>query len=105
MSSIKDLLQEEKDAESIIKNAEQQAEATLRDAKAKAAELIRRAQSDDALVKELAERNKAKIAALQAVILGECQTRAAEIENHCKENLNAAIELVVDSVTGGRNER
>jgi len=105
MSSIKDLLQEEKDAEAIFKSAEQQAEATLREAKVRAAELIRRAQSDDALVKELTQRNREKISALQAKIASECQVRAADTESLCKKNLHAAARLVVDNVIGGGNER
>jgi len=105
MSSIKDLLQEEKDAEVNLKTAEQQAESTLRDAKVRAAELIRKAQSDDALVKELTQRNKEKITALQASIASECQARAADTETRCKKNLKAAVLLVVNDVLGGNNER
>ena len=105
MSSIKDLLQEEKDAEAILKTAQQQAEATLRDAKVRAAELIRSAQSDDALVKELTQRNREKISALQGRIASECQARAADTESLCKKNLQAAVRLVVNDVIGGGNER
>jgi len=105
MSSIKDLLEEEKEAEGLLKSAEQQAEAILRDARARAAETVRRAQSDETLVKELTERNRERISALQAEILGECKTRAAETERLCRENLEAAVRLVVDSVTGAGNER
>lgn len=105
MSSIKDLLDVEKEAEGLLKSAEQQAEAILRDARARAGERIRRAQSDDALVKELVERNRERISALRAEILGECETRAAETERLCRKNLEAAVRLVVDSVMGEGDER
>ncbi len=105
MSSIKDLLEEEKEAEGLLKNAVQQAEAILRDAKTKAGERIRTAQSDDVLIKELTERNKERISALQAKILSECQAKAAETERLCRKNLEAAVKLVVDNVGGAGNER
>jgi vacuolar-type H+-ATPase subunit H len=105
MSSIKDLLEEEKEAEGQLKNAQQQAEAILRDARTKAGEQIRSAQSDDALVKELTARNKERISALQQKIFGECEARAADTERLCRKNLEAAVRLVVENVMGVRNER
>lgn len=105
MSSIKDLIDEEKEAEGLLKGSEQQAEAILKEAKAKAGDLIRRAQSDDALVKELTERNRGAIAAMQAKIQGECQAKATETERLCKKNLDAAVKVIVEGVEGAGNER
>lgn len=101
MSSIKDLLNQEKEAEGLLKDADQKAEAVLREAKAKASDMIRRAQSDDALVRELTERNKAKIAEIRASVLSECEARAAQTEGLCRKNLEAAVRVVVNDVRGG----
>jgi vacuolar-type H+-ATPase subunit H len=105
VSSIKDLLQEEKDAEELLQGAEKSAEAILKEAEAKAAELVRRARRDDALVNELAVRHKDKVAALRAKTFAECQAKAAEAERLYKKNLGAAVKLIVDNVLGVEIER
>jgi len=105
MSSIKDLLDEEKNAERQLNDAEKEAESVLRSARARAAESIRKAQSDDALVNELSERNKERITATKARILAECKGRAAETEKLCKKNLEAAVRLIVSDVLGEESER
>jgi vacuolar-type H+-ATPase subunit H len=105
VSSIKDLLDEEKEAEGLLKDSEQKADAIVRDARTKASDLIGKAQSDDVLVRELTERNKERISVIQAEIQSKCDARAAETEMLCQRNLEAAVELVVDNVLGASNER
>lgn len=100
MSSIKDLLQEEKDAESLVKEAERKAEALVQDARRKAADSIRRAQSEDAQLKELSRASQERVARLRARIAEECDTRAAETDKSCRANLKAATKLIVDTVLG-----
>lgn len=100
MSSIKDLLDEEKGAERQLRDAENEAETILKNARAKAAEMIRTAQSDDALVRELTEQNKERIAAARAKIMSDCQAKAAETEKRCGVNLEAAVRLIVNEVLG-----
>lgn len=105
MSSINDIMEEEKNAQQLLRDAEQKAQAILRDARASAVAMVRRAQSDDTLVKELTERQKERTAALRAKILEECQARAAETEKLCERNLEAAIKLVTDDVLGADVEQ
>lgn len=105
MSSISDIMDEEKNAQQLLRDAEQNAQAMLRDARASAAAMVRRAQSDDTLLKELTERHKERIAALRGKIVAECQARVAETEKLCERNLEAAIKLVTDDVLGGDVEQ
>jgi hypothetical protein len=56
-------------------------------------------------VKELTEKNKERILAMQANIQTECQAKATETESHCRKNIDVAVKLVFDSVVGEANER
>ena len=100
MSSIKDLLQEERDAESSLKEAEREAEAIVLAARTNARQLVRQAQSDDTLVKEMTQHYQEKITELRAKIHGECQTKVSELEKVYRGNLQVAIKLIVDQVLG-----
>lgn len=100
MSSINEVMEEEKNAQMVVKDAEQKAEAILSDAKATAAAMIRKAQGDDAAVKELTERHKERIAATRARILEECETRVAQTEKLYARNLEASVRLIVGDVLG-----
>lgn len=102
MSSIKDLLQEEKDAEGVLKEAEQRAAALAAEARARAAEIIGKARGDDALVKELTARSEERIAAQRKRILEECEARAAEAEARYGRNVEAAASLVYEGIVGAR---
>lgn len=105
MTSIKELLDEEKGAERQLKDAELEAESMLRVARATAAETLRKAQSDDALVKELADRNKERIDATKAAIQAECMKKAEETERLCRANLQVAVRVIVNEVLGVEVER
>jgi len=105
MSSIKDLLDQEKESESMLRDSEQKSESMLRDARATAAELIRKAQSEDALLRELTARNKERIASMRQDTLSECEARAADSERLCRSNLEAAVRLIIAHVAGEDNER
>lgn len=100
MSSIKDLLREEDEAERQVKEAEQQAEALIRDARSKTREILKRAQTDDVEIVRLAEESKQRIAQLKAKGDGEFQVRFAETEKRYKKNLDDAAVLIVSKVLG-----
>lgn len=100
MSSINDVMDEERNAERLLRDAQQRAEALLGQARASAAEMVKTAQSDDTLVRELTNRSKDRIAALRATILAECQARVAQTEELCNRNLEAAVRLITDEVLG-----
>ena len=100
MSSIKDLLQEERDAEALVKEAERKAEALVQEAKRKAADAIRKAQSDEVQVNELSLASKERSARLRKRIAEECDQRAAETEQSCNANLRVTTKLIVDTVLG-----
>lgn len=105
MSSINDVMEEERTAQRLVRDAEQKAEAILRDAKASAAAKVSKAQTDDALLKELTERHKERMAAQRAEVLKECQARVEETERSCRANLGRAVDLIVDSVLGEELEQ
>jgi vacuolar-type H+-ATPase subunit H len=100
VSSIKDLLQEESQAERQLKDAEMEAETLIRNAKMKAREILRTAQTDDTGIKELTGRSKERIAGQKAKIIEECQTGLAEAETMYKKNLESAIKLITNKVLG-----
>jgi vacuolar-type H+-ATPase subunit H len=100
VSSINDIMDEEKHAQQLLRDAEQRAQAILTEARASAAAMLKRAQNDETLLKEATDRDKERIAALRAKILADCQPRIAETERLCESNLEAAVKLVTDDVLG-----
>jgi len=105
VSSIGEIMDEERNAERLLRDAEQKAEALLKDARARAVAVLERAQSDDALVNDLTERHKKRIAALREEVLAGCQSRVAETEKLCLSNLDAAVKLIVDDLLGAGLEQ
>ncbi len=100
MSSIKDLLQEEDEAERQVKEAEQKAEALIRDAKSTAREILKRAQTDDVEIARLSEESKQRILQLKTKEDEEFQVQFAETENRYKKNLDDAARLIMSKVLG-----
>lgn len=100
MSSVKELLQEEVDAESLVRKAEESARTTLNEAKAKATELLKKAHIDGGPVDKVAGEAKVKVAGEKEAILNGCEARATEAEELYKKNLVAAARLVVESIAG-----
>ena len=105
MSSIKNLLQEEKDAEALVKNAQSQAEQVVREARIKARELVKNAENDGARVKQLTELYEARISDQRARLQKECRTEADKIDTLCKKNFDDAVKLIVENVLFGAREK
>lgn len=100
MSSINDVMEEERTAERTVREAEEKAEAVLRDARVAAAAMVKRAQTDDAVLKELTERHKERIAVQAAEMVKESQAKVEETERLCRTNFEAAASMIVGSVLG-----
>ena len=105
MSAIKDLLREEEDANTLLKDAEQRAEAILANGRAKASEILRRAESEEAQLNEMAAQFQVRIATTRSRILEECRGKASEAEKLYKGNLGGAVNFVVSDVLGVDYER
>ncbi len=103
MSSIKDLLSEEKNAEQLVKNAERQAEDIVSQARIKAREILKKAETDDTRVKELTQLCQSRISALKSKVMEECQAQEADTEELLRGNFDGAIKLIVDSVLSMKN--
>lgn len=100
MSSINEVMEEEKTAQRILREAEEKADRVVREARAAAGEMLGKAQADEAILKELGERQKEKTEAERAQILGDCMVKVEETENLCRMNFEAAVSLIVQSVLG-----
>lgn len=100
MSSIKDLLQEENEAERQLKDAELKAEALIREARSKAREILKKAQTDNLEIGRLDEQSKQRIADLKTKEDQEFQVRFAETEKRYKKNLDDAVKLIASRVLG-----
>lgn len=100
MSAIKELIEEEKNAERIIKDAEEKANQLLLNAKKKADEIIKNAENDESVIKELILRKESEITEKRNNILKNYDNEAKEIENICKKNFEHAVKFVIDSVLG-----
>jgi vacuolar-type H+-ATPase subunit H len=100
MSAIKELIEEEKNAEKIIKDAEEKANQLLLNTKKKADEIIKNAENDDSVIKELILRKEQEIIEKRNNILKNYDNEAEEIENICKKNFEYAVKFVIDSVLG-----
>jgi vacuolar-type H+-ATPase subunit H len=105
MSAIKDLLREEEDADTLLRDAEQRAEAILANGKAKASEILKRAESEEGQLNEMAAKSQERIARARSRILEECRGKAAEAEKLYKGNLDGAVNFVVSNVLGVDYER
>ncbi|MGQ9780727.1 MAG: hypothetical protein ACUVQ8_00515 [Nitrososphaeria archaeon] len=100
MSTIKDLVDEEKKVRLIINEAENRAKIIIDNTRRKVKELIKSAESDESAVAKVIVEGETDIANKKEAILKESDGEAERIEYLCKKNLKEAIEFVIDSVLG-----
>lgn len=104
MSSINEVMEEERSAQRLVRDAEERAETVVSDAKAAAAAMVSKAQTDDTILKELEQRQKERTSAERAEIFRDCQGRVEEAERRSQKNFETAVNLIVESVLGEGNE-
>ncbi len=98
MSAIKELIEEEKNAEKIIRDAEEKANQLLLNAKKKADEIIRNAENDESAIKDLITRKESEIMEKRNNILKNYENEAREIEYICRKNFEEAVKFVINSI-------
>ena len=100
MTSIKDLLQEENEAERQLKEAEQESEELIRNAKSRAREVLKAAKMDNIAINRLTEESKQRIAEQKTEITVEFQARFVEAESRYRKNLDNTVKLILDKALG-----
>ncbi|MEM3832168.1 MAG: V-type ATPase subunit subunit G family protein [Thermoprotei archaeon] len=100
MSVIKELIEEEKNAEKIIKDAEAKANEIILHARKNAEKIIKTAENDESIIKDLVTRKEAEIAEKKSAILKKYEKEAQEIEDSCKKNFEEAVKFVLNNILG-----
>jgi vacuolar-type H+-ATPase subunit H len=100
MPIIKDLVDEEKKTEEIIKEAEDRAKEIVNRAKRKADEFIRDAVNDVKVVKDLTDRRESEIAIKKEAVVKEYSEKVEEIETACKRNFGEAVDFILNHILG-----
>jgi len=100
MPIIKDLIDEEKKTEEIIKEAEDRAEEVVNTAKKKADELIRNAENEVNVLKDLTDRRELEIVIKKETVVKEYSEKLEEIETACKRNFGEAVDFILNYILG-----
>ena len=103
MSTIKDLIDEEKKIELIIKEAEDRSKRMIDDAKRKAEDLIRNAQNNESVVRDVISVREKDMSTKKELVFREFEEEANRVENLCNKNFERAIDFVMDKVLGARS--
>lgn len=97
ISQLKEIIEEERRVEELVRNAEKEAERILEEAKRKAEEIMRKAESEeDIAMAEEAERIEEKKRKLKE----EFELKIAEIRNMAMKKMDIAINTVISNVLG-----
>ncbi len=97
ISQLKEIIEEERRLEEIVRNAEKEAEKILEEAKRKAGEIMRKAESEeDITMAEEAERIEEEKRKLRE----EFELKIAEIRNAAMKKMETAINTIMSSVLG-----
>jgi len=100
MSVIRELIEVEKNAERIIKDAEEKANQMVSNARRNAEMIIKNAESDDSIIKDLIAHKEAEITEKKNAILRKYDEEAQKIEDACKKNFEEAVRFVLNSILG-----
>jgi vacuolar-type H+-ATPase subunit H len=98
MPIIKDLVDEEKKTEEIIKEAEDRAKEIVNTAKKKADELIRDGENEVNGVKDLTDRRESEIAIKKETVVKDYSEKLEEIETACKRNFDEAVDFILNYI-------